>query len=86
MEAPRPSQEETKQQASVTVGQASRSDNVNVPKFVAGNIATHMQSWRSITADSSILKIVAGYSLELDDMPFQPDVLYLKVVSLKVKN
>ena len=47
---------------------------VNVPKFVAGNLATHIQSWRSITSDSSILEMVAGYTLEFDDMPFQQAV------------
>ena len=44
LEAQRASQEQTKQQASVTVGQASATDKVNVPKFVAGNLATHIQS------------------------------------------
>ena len=33
-----------------------------------------MQSWRPITSDSSILEMVAGYSLEFDDMPLQPAV------------
>ena len=33
-----------------------------------------MQSWRSITSDHSILEMVTGYSLEFDDMPFQPAV------------
>ena len=33
-----------------------------------------MQSWRSITSDSSILEMVAGHTLEFDDMPFQPAV------------
>ena len=74
MEAQRASQEQTKQQASVTVAQASATEKVNVTKFVAGNLATHMQSWRSITSDPSILEMVAGYSLEFDDMPFQPAV------------
>ena len=76
LEAQRASQEQTKQQASVTVAQASANEKVNVTKFVAGNLATHMQSWRStcITSDPSILKMVAGYSLEFDDMPFQPAV------------
>ena len=58
----------------MTVGQASATDKVNVPKFVAGNLATHMQSWRSITSDSSILEMMAGYSLVFDNMPFQPAV------------
>ena len=37
-------------------------------------VATHMQSWRSITSDPSILEMVAGYFSELDDMPLQPAV------------
>ena len=72
MEAQRASQEQTNQQASVTVAQTSATDKVTVPKFVAGNLATHVQSWRSITSDPSILEMVAGYFLEFDDMPFQP--------------
>ena len=59
---------------SATVGQASATDKVNVLKFVAGNLATHIQSWRSITSDSSIFEMVAGYSLDFHDMPFQPAV------------
>ena len=74
MEAQRASQEQTKQQASVTVAQASATEKVNVTKFVAGNLATHMQSWKSTTSDRSILDMVAGYSLEFDDMPFQTAV------------
>ena len=74
LDAQRASQEQTKQQASVTVAQASATEKVNVTKFVAGNLATHMHSWRSITSDPSILEMVAGYSLEFDDMPFQPAV------------
>lgn len=64
----------TKQQASVTVAQASASDKVNFPKFVAGNLVTHMKSWRSIISDPSILEKVAGYFSEFDDKPFQPAV------------
>ena len=60
-EAQRASQEHTKQQASVTVAQEPAPDKVNVPKFVADNLATHMQSYRSITSDPSILQMVAGY-------------------------
>lgn len=62
-------QEKTKQQASVIVAQASASDKVNFPKFVAGNLVTHMKSWTSI-----ILEKVAGYFSEFDDKPFQPAV------------
>lgn len=61
LEAQRASQEQTKQQASDTVAQVSAADQVNVPKFVADNLATHMQSWRSITSDPSIVETVAGY-------------------------
>ena len=62
LEAQRASQAQTKQQASVTVAQATATEKVNVTQFVAGNLATHMQSWRSITSDPSILEMVAGYS------------------------
>ena len=74
LEAKRASQEHTKQQAPVTVDQVSVIDKVNVPKFVAGTLAAHMQFWRVITSGSSILDMVAGYTLEFDDMPFQSTV------------
>lgn len=55
-----------------TVSQSSPGiGKVNGPKFVSGNLARHMKSWRSITSDPSILETVAGYFLEFDDMPFQ---------------
>ena len=74
LEAKRASQEHTKQQAPVTVDQVSVIDKVNVPKFVAGTLAAHMQFCRVITSDSSILDMVAGYTLEFEDMPFQSTV------------
>lgn len=89
----RSSQEKTKQQASVTVAQASASDKVNIPKFVAGNLVTHMQSWRSIISDPSILEKVAGYFSEFDDKPFQPTVLHSSfskgeelIIAAEIKN
>lgn len=64
-------------------------DKVNVPKFVAGILAAHMQFCRVITSDSSILDMVAGYTLEFEDMPFQSTVqliqkdYWMAVIDLK---
>ena len=39
--------------------------------FDAGKISQYISSWRMITADSKILNLVNGYSLELNSTPVQ---------------
>ena len=62
-----------KQQEGISVAQKVNTVNA-ISNFVAGNIANHISSWRSITTDPSILEIVSGYFIEL---PFQSAVPHL---------
>ena len=47
-------------------------------KFVAGNITHHFSDWRSITSDPSILEIVSGYPINLEQLLYQISVPCIK--------
>ena len=44
-------------------------------KFVAGNISNHLENWKELTNDSSILKIVKNCDIEFDQ-PYLPATIF----------
>lgn len=45
----------------------------NTSKY-AGNLRNYISNWRQITSDPWILETVAGYHLELENVPIQPSI------------
>ena len=71
-----PPEVQHQQQEGSSVAQTVHTVNA-ISNFVAGNIANHISSWRSITTDPSILEIVSGYFIEFESIPSQPAVPHI---------
>ena len=52
-------------------------------QFRAGNIAKHINAWRSLTSDERILSIFMGCQLEFDEPPYQTKAPTVTTLSAK---